>query len=70
MDEVKATIVATLDANGGKASWQQIIDAVGAGGRRHILNAMSSLEAENVAKRVSRYDPELGGVFEVVKIAS
>lgn len=70
MDEVKSAIVATLDANQGVCTWQQILDAVGTGGRRLLVRAMTELESEGIAKRQNRYDPEQGGVFEVVKIVS
>lgn len=69
MDDVKATIVATLDANGGKCTWQQMLDAVGFEGRKHITNAMASLKSENIAIAQNRYSAEEGAVFEIVKVS-
>jgi len=68
MEETKAIIVTTLNANSGVISWGALVTAVGAQNRRYILNAMAQLEAEGIAKRQTRYSPTEGGVFEVVKV--
>ena len=70
MDETKVAIVQVLDQNEGVCTWQQILDAVGYQNRRHIPAAMTELESEGIAKRQNRYDPSLGGVFEVLKTGS
>jgi len=71
MDETKNQIMAVLDANAGVCSWDAILAGVPPQNHRYINEAMSSLEAANQAKRVTRYDATLAtGVFEVQKVVA
>ena len=68
MNEVKSTIESTLDANNGKITWEQMVSAIPESGRRFIWSALAELKAENKAATVARYDPERGGVHEIVRL--
>jgi len=69
LDATIAIMKQTIPTIPGSAiPWPDLVTAVGPVNRRYILAAMSSLEAEGYAARRTRYDPAVGGVFEVVKL--
>lgn len=70
MNEVKSTILATLNANGGVIDWNTMVNAIPESGRRFIWAALAELQAENAAKAQNRYDPIRGGVFEIIRLGA
>lgn len=70
LDETKATIEATLNANNGVMSWDTMMGAIPFENRRYVVPALRQLQAEGKAKRQVRSDPDNNAVFEIVRIVS
>ena len=68
VNEVKETMVQTLLAAGGVMTWDQMVNAIPQEGRRHIWAALAELKAENKLEARNRFDPDRGGIFEIVRL--
>jgi len=68
MEQAATIIQQTLAANGGVMSWDTMINAIPQELRRYVWEALNHLRAQNIAAAQNRYDPELGGVFEIVTL--
>lgn len=68
MEQVKSIIQATLDANNGVIDWNTMLAAIPQELRRYVWEALAALKAENLAAAQNRFDPERGGVFEIVRL--
>jgi hypothetical protein len=61
-------IQATLDANNGVVDWTTMLNAIPNELRRFVWEALNALKEQNLAAAQNRYDPERGGVFEIVRL--
>lgn len=69
MDEVKAKILAVLDANGGSTDWNTVKAALDYREQRMMPNALRALKADGIAQKQNRWNKDTKQVeFRVFRI--
>jgi len=70
MEDVKNKILAILDANGGRAPYQTVIDGLTPMEQPIYPSAIRVLKAEGIAMQQNRVLPQGGVAFEVFRIGA